>query len=136
MAEATVEIKPDTIVMIHGLWMTPRSWEHWKERYEARGYTVHAPAWPGFEVEVEALTADPWPMNDLSAETVSTPTRHSSRPSEQPDHHGSSQSARVTTQASCAPCPRSSRGHYGRGSDRRRGRRASSPGPCGCGTAR
>jgi pimeloyl-ACP methyl ester carboxylesterase len=56
--------------MIHGLWMTPRSWEHWKERYEARGYTVHAPAWPGFEVEVEALNADPSPMNDLKAETV------------------------------------------------------------------
>ena len=70
MAEATVEIKPDTIVMIHGLWMTPRSWEHWKERYEARGYTVHAPAWPGLEVEVEALNADPSPMTDLGAETV------------------------------------------------------------------
>jgi pimeloyl-ACP methyl ester carboxylesterase len=70
MAEAPVEVKPDTIVMIHGLWMTPRSWEHWKERYEARGYTVHAPAWPGFEVEVEALNADPSPMIDLEAETV------------------------------------------------------------------
>ena len=23
---------PDTIVLIHGLWMIPRSWEHWKER--------------------------------------------------------------------------------------------------------
>jgi pimeloyl-ACP methyl ester carboxylesterase len=58
MAEATVSTQPDTIVFIHGLWMTPRSWEHWKERYEARGYTVHAPAWPGFEVEVEALHAE------------------------------------------------------------------------------
>ena len=27
---------PDTIVLIHGLWMTPRSWEHWAERYEER----------------------------------------------------------------------------------------------------
>jgi pimeloyl-ACP methyl ester carboxylesterase len=70
MAEATVKVKPDTIVMVHGLWMTPRSWEHWKERYEARGYTVHTPAWPGFEVEVEALNADPSPMDDLEAETV------------------------------------------------------------------
>ncbi len=70
MAETTVKAKPDTIVMIHGLWMTPRSWEHWKERYEARGYTVHAPAWPGFEGEVEALNADPSPMKDLRAETV------------------------------------------------------------------
>ena len=25
---------PDTIVLIHGLWMTPRSWEHWIEHYE------------------------------------------------------------------------------------------------------
>ena len=70
MAQATGPSKPDTIVMIHGLWMTPRSWEHWQERYEARGYTVHAPAWPGFEVEVEALNADPSPMNDLGAEAV------------------------------------------------------------------
>jgi hypothetical protein len=29
MAEAPVKVKPDTIVMIIGLWMTPRSWEHW-----------------------------------------------------------------------------------------------------------
>src|SRR5947207_15446149 len=70
MGGMSVDIKPDTIVLIHGLWMTPRSWEHWKERYETRGYTVHAPAWPGFEGEVEALTADPSPMADLGAETV------------------------------------------------------------------
>src|ERR671939_584030 len=38
---------PDTIVLIHGLWMTPRSWEHWIERYEGRGYHVLAPAYPG-----------------------------------------------------------------------------------------
>jgi pimeloyl-ACP methyl ester carboxylesterase len=62
--------KPDTIVMIHGLWMTPRSWENWKERYEARGYTVLTPPWPGFEGEVEALNADPSPMRDLTADDV------------------------------------------------------------------
>ena len=28
---------PDTIVLIHGLWMTPRSWEKWVERYEGKG---------------------------------------------------------------------------------------------------
>ena len=27
---------PDTIVLIHGLWVTPRSWEQWIERYEGR----------------------------------------------------------------------------------------------------
>ena len=57
---------PDTIVLIHGLWMTPRSWEHWVEYYSKRGFKVIAPGYPGFEVEVEALRADPAPIADLS----------------------------------------------------------------------
>ena len=51
--------RPDTIVLIHGFWVTPRSWEHWIAHYEAKGFRVLAPAYPGFEVEVEALNADP-----------------------------------------------------------------------------
>jgi len=54
------------IVLIHGLWMTPRSWEHWKKRYERRGYQVLTPAYPGLEVEVEALREDPSPIANLS----------------------------------------------------------------------
>lgn len=50
---------PQTIVLIHGLWVTPRSWEDWKERYEAKGHTVLTPAYPGFEIEVEALRENP-----------------------------------------------------------------------------
>jgi pimeloyl-ACP methyl ester carboxylesterase len=61
---------PDTIVLIHGLWMTPRSWEHWIPRYESRGYTVLAPAWPGLEAEVEALNADPSPIAPLDIEQI------------------------------------------------------------------
>src|SRR5918995_1088907 len=53
---------PDTIVLIHGLWVTSRSWEKWAERYEGRGYRVLTPAYPGFEVEVEALNEDPSPI--------------------------------------------------------------------------
>ncbi|HEX7255668.1 MAG TPA: alpha/beta hydrolase [Gaiellaceae bacterium] len=53
---------PDTILFVHGLWMTPRSWENWASRYEARGYKVLAPAWPGMEAEVEALNRDPSPI--------------------------------------------------------------------------
>jgi pimeloyl-ACP methyl ester carboxylesterase len=34
------------IVLVHGLWLTPRSWEGWKERFEARGHQVLAPPWP------------------------------------------------------------------------------------------
>ncbi|BCJ59646.1 alpha/beta hydrolase [Micromonospora endophytica] len=51
-----------TIVLIHGLWVTPRSWEQWIPYYEAQGHTVVAPAYPSFEVEVEALRADPTPI--------------------------------------------------------------------------
>jgi pimeloyl-ACP methyl ester carboxylesterase len=61
---------PDTVLLIHGLWMTPRSWEHWKKRYETRGYTVLAPAWPGMEAEVEALNADPSPVAELDIEQI------------------------------------------------------------------
>ena len=39
--------------------MTPRSWENWIKRYEDRGYRVLAPAYPGFEVEVESLNKNP-----------------------------------------------------------------------------
>jgi len=62
--------RPDTIVLIHGFWVTPRSWENWIARYEARGYRVLAPAYPGFEVEVEALNADPSPIEALTVPAV------------------------------------------------------------------
>jgi pimeloyl-ACP methyl ester carboxylesterase len=57
---------PNTIVLVHGFWVTPRSWEKWVERYEGRGYRVLAPAYPGFEVEVEALREDPSPIEALT----------------------------------------------------------------------
>ena len=66
MSESTTA--PNTILLVHGFWVTPRSWEEWIKHYEARGYRVIAPAYPGFEVEVEALNADPSPI-----ETVSIP---------------------------------------------------------------
>jgi pimeloyl-ACP methyl ester carboxylesterase len=61
---------PDTIVLIHGLWLTPRSWEKWAERYAGRGYRVLAPSWPGMEAEVEALNADPSPIAPLTVDKV------------------------------------------------------------------
>jgi pimeloyl-ACP methyl ester carboxylesterase len=62
--------RPDTIVLVHGFWVTPRSWEHWIPRYEARGYRVLAPAYPGFEVEVEALNRDPSPVERLTVPAI------------------------------------------------------------------
>ena len=61
---------PDTIVLIHGFWVTPRSWEHWIAHYEARGFRVLAPAYPGFEVEVEALNADPSPIEAVTVPQI------------------------------------------------------------------
>ena len=61
---------PDTIVLIHGLWMTPRSWEHWVPYYEGKGFRVLTPTYPGFEVEVEALNADPSPIASLTVPEV------------------------------------------------------------------
>jgi pimeloyl-ACP methyl ester carboxylesterase len=61
---------PKTIVLIHGLWVTPRSWEKWIDRYTDRGYRVIAPAYPGLEGEVEALNADPSPIEDLTVPGV------------------------------------------------------------------
>jgi pimeloyl-ACP methyl ester carboxylesterase len=61
---------PDTIVLVHGFWVTPRSWEHWITRYENQGYRVLAPAYPGFEVEVEALNADPTPIERVTVPRI------------------------------------------------------------------
>jgi pimeloyl-ACP methyl ester carboxylesterase len=54
-----------TIVLIHGLWLTPRSWEPWVDRFRSMGHTVLAPSWPGLEGEVEALNRDPSPLRGL-----------------------------------------------------------------------
>ena len=51
-----------TVVLIHGLWMTPLAWEHWVERYEARGHTVLTPGYPGIgqgEAGLQILRANP-----------------------------------------------------------------------------
>jgi pimeloyl-ACP methyl ester carboxylesterase len=59
-----------TIVLIHGLWLTPRSWEGWIDRYHKAGYNVIAPSWPGLEGEVEAIRKDPSALKGLKLKTV------------------------------------------------------------------
>jgi len=67
---ATNAAAADTIVLVHGFWVTPRSWEKWVERYEGKGYRVLAPAYPGLEVEVEALREDPSPIEALTIPAI------------------------------------------------------------------
>jgi pimeloyl-ACP methyl ester carboxylesterase len=59
-----------TIVLVHGLWLTPRSWEGWIDRYQKAGYNVIAPSWPGLEGEVEAVRKNPSPLKGLKLKTV------------------------------------------------------------------
>jgi pimeloyl-ACP methyl ester carboxylesterase len=48
------------IVLIHGLWMTPKSWDTWAERYRAKGHEVITLAWPGIGTKTPAeLRRDP-----------------------------------------------------------------------------
>ena len=34
------------IVLIHGAWLTPRSWENFEQFFAAKGYEVLLPEWP------------------------------------------------------------------------------------------
>jgi pimeloyl-ACP methyl ester carboxylesterase len=61
---------PDTIVLIHGLFLDSRSWEGWAERYSSRGYRVIAPSWPGLEGGVEELRRDPTPLTKLDVTKI------------------------------------------------------------------
>jgi pimeloyl-ACP methyl ester carboxylesterase len=60
----------DTIVLIHGLWMTSLSWEHWVKRYADRGYRVIARSWPGMDVDIEQLRRDPSPVAGLGVTEI------------------------------------------------------------------
>lgn len=59
-----------TLLLIHGLWVTPRSWEKFQSHYEALGYRVLAPAWPGIQGEVEDMRKDPSSFNNIGIEQV------------------------------------------------------------------
>jgi alpha-beta hydrolase superfamily lysophospholipase len=51
-------MKSKTIVFIHGMYMTPLCWEHWVDRFQAKGYNCLTPAWPGRDKPVQALRKD------------------------------------------------------------------------------
>ena len=65
MTASNMESVAPDIVLIHGLWVTALSWEHWIERYTKRGYRVIARGWPGMDVDVETLRRDPASVANL-----------------------------------------------------------------------
>ena len=58
--------RAQTIVLIHGMWMTPLSWEHWDNHFSEQGHRVLSPAWPGLDKEPEELRRDPSPLRGLA----------------------------------------------------------------------
>jgi len=50
-----------TIVLVHGAWLNSKSWEGFKARYEAQGYTVVTPDWPLDSRPPAELRASPDP---------------------------------------------------------------------------
>ena len=59
-----------SIVLVHGLWLTPRSWEGWRQRFESRGHQVLAPPWPRMHGEVEEIRRDPSALNGLGVAEI------------------------------------------------------------------
>lgn len=59
------------IVLIHGLWMTPLSWEKWKAHYEAQGYNVHTPTWPMMEGKsIEEIRKNPEILSGVGVQEI------------------------------------------------------------------
>jgi pimeloyl-ACP methyl ester carboxylesterase len=47
------------VVLIHGLWLLPSSWDRWARLFEDAGYAAVAPAWPDDPETVEEARANP-----------------------------------------------------------------------------
>jgi alpha-beta hydrolase superfamily lysophospholipase len=60
----------DTIVLIHGLWLTPLSWEKWIDHYKAKGFNAIAPPWPGMEGDIEQVRSNTKPYEKLGIKEI------------------------------------------------------------------
>jgi pimeloyl-ACP methyl ester carboxylesterase len=54
-----------TVLFIHGGWVTPACWDRFVSYFESREYRCLAPAWPGKDRSVEAIRDDPSPLAGL-----------------------------------------------------------------------
>ncbi|MGB3376425.1 MAG: alpha/beta hydrolase [Microbacterium sp.] len=61
----------DPIILIHGLWMTPKSWDTWAERFRARGHEVIVPGWPGIDDRsVDDIRRDPAALRGVGLKQI------------------------------------------------------------------
>ncbi|WP_407359616.1 alpha/beta hydrolase [Microbacterium sp. LBN7] len=59
------------IVLIHGLWMTPKSWDTWAERFRAKGHEVIVPGWPGIDDRtVEDIRRNPAALKGIGLKQI------------------------------------------------------------------
>jgi alpha-beta hydrolase superfamily lysophospholipase len=66
---STTEKTP--IVLIHGLWMTPKSWDTWAERFRAQGHEVIVPGWPGIDDRTVAdIRRDPSALKGIGLKQI------------------------------------------------------------------
>lgn len=61
---------PRTVVLIHGLWMTPLSWQGWADQLRSQGFDVVTPTWPRMNHTIEELRADPSLVGGLGLEEI------------------------------------------------------------------
>jgi len=60
-----------TIVLVHGLWMTPTSWDTWASRFRAAGHTVVVPGWPGIDDRsVADIRRDPSALKGIGIKQI------------------------------------------------------------------
>jgi len=47
------------VVLVHGLWLLPNSWDNWATFFEEAGYAAVVPGWPGDPESVQEAKANP-----------------------------------------------------------------------------
>lgn len=49
---SAVKVDAKEVMFIHGMFVTPSSWDQWRPMFEKAGYTVTAPAWPLHDIPI------------------------------------------------------------------------------------
>lgn len=59
------------IVLVHGLWMTPKSWDTWAERFREQGHQVIVPGWVGIDDrEVDEIRNNPSALKGVGLKQI------------------------------------------------------------------
>jgi alpha-beta hydrolase superfamily lysophospholipase len=58
------------LMLIHGAWLSARSWENFADYFAKRGFAVSTPEWPRKEGDVEELRADAEELKGLGIEEI------------------------------------------------------------------